>query len=83
MRHLRIIMSIKWQDKVSNNEVLKRNNTSGVKAMIMAVQLMWSGYILKIGDCKLSRKILYDELKKERDREATKRSASKTSRSRI
>ena len=58
-----IIMSIKWQDKVSNNEVLKHSNTSGVEAMIMAAQLRWSEHILRMEDCRLHKKILYVELK--------------------
>ena len=63
MQHLRIIMNIKWQDKVSNNEVLKHSNMSGVEAMIMSAQLRWSGHILRMEDCRLPKKILYGELK--------------------
>ena len=56
-------MKIKWQDKVSNNEVLEHSNTPGVQAIIMTAQLRWSGHILRMEDCRLPKKILYGELK--------------------
>ena len=56
-------MNIKWQDKISNNEVLERSNTSGMEAMIMAAQLRWSGHILRMEDYRFPKKILYGELK--------------------
>ena len=63
MRHLRPRISIKWQDKLSNNEILERSNMTGVKAMIMAAQLRWSGHIIRMKDCRLPKKILYGELR--------------------
>ena len=35
MRHLRYLMGIKWQDKITNNEVLQRAKMDGIEAMLM------------------------------------------------
>ena len=34
MRHLRYLMGIKWQDKITNNEVLQRAKMDGIEAML-------------------------------------------------
>ena len=35
MRHLRYLMGINWQDKITNNEVLQRAKLDGMEAMRM------------------------------------------------
>ena len=35
MRHLRYLMGIKWQDKITNNEVLQRAKMGGLDVMLM------------------------------------------------
>ena len=35
MRHCRYLMGIKWQDKITNNEVLQRARMVGIEVMLM------------------------------------------------
>ena len=39
MRHLRYLMDIKWQDKITNNEVLQHAKMDGMEAKLMRAQL--------------------------------------------
>ena len=34
-------MGIKWQDKITNNEVLQRAKMDGMETMLMRAQLRW------------------------------------------
>ena len=40
MQHLRYLMGIKWQDKITNNEVLQRAKMEDMEAMLIRAQLM-------------------------------------------
>ena len=48
IRHLRYLMGIKWQDKITNNEVLQRAKMDGMEAMLMRAQLRWVGHLQRI-----------------------------------
>ena len=50
MRHLRCLMGIKWQDKITNNEVLQRAKMDGIEAMLMRAQLRWVGHVQRMSD---------------------------------
>ena len=39
MRHLRYLMGIKWQDKITNNEVLQHAKMDGMEAKLTRAQL--------------------------------------------
>ena len=41
VRHLRYLIGIKWQDKVTNNEVLKGAQMDGIEAMLKRALLRW------------------------------------------
>ena len=45
IRHLRYLMGIKWQDKITNNDVLQRARMDGIEAMLMRAQLRWVGHV--------------------------------------
>ena len=62
MRHLRYLMGIKWQDKVTNNEVLKRAQMDGIEAMLKRAQLRWVGHVQRMNDNRLPKQIFYSEL---------------------
>ncbi|XP_068697221.1 uncharacterized protein [Montipora foliosa] len=47
-RCLRSIMGIKWQDYITNEEVLKRADTTSVEAMLMLRQLRWAGHVTRM-----------------------------------
>ena len=62
MRHLRAILGIKWQDKITNNEVLQRAQVDGMEAMLMKIQLRWAGHVQRMGDHRIPKEIFYGEL---------------------
>ena len=55
-------MGIKWQDKVTNNEVLKRAQMDGLEAMLKRSQLRWVGHVQRMNDNRLPKQIFYSEL---------------------
>src|SRR3989441_12821438 len=66
MRHLRAILKIKWQDKISNIEVLERSRRSSIEAMIISAQLRWVGHVVRMADDRISKQLLYGELAQEK-----------------
>ena len=63
LRHLRILLNIKWQDRVTNAEVLKRSQNTGVEALLVAAQLRWTGHVWRMGDERIPKQLLYGELR--------------------
>ena len=55
-------MGIKWQDKITNNEVLQRAKIDGMDAMIMRAQLRWVGHVQRISDNCMPKQIFDSEL---------------------
>ena len=53
---LRELLKIKWQDKISDTEVLKRAGMQSVHTLLKLAQLRWTGH------GRLSKKILYGVL---------------------
>ena len=62
-RHLRSILGIKWQDKVSNVEVLEQAECSSIEELLLRSQLRWTGHIVRMGDNRIPKQLLYGELK--------------------
>ena len=62
MRHLRYLMGIKWQDKETNNEVMRRAQMDGIEAMLMRAQLRWVGHVQRMSDNRIPKQIFYSEL---------------------
>ena len=44
---LRSILGIKWQDHVSNEEVLKRASLPSIESILLQVQLRWAGHVTR------------------------------------
>ena len=61
MRHLRSIMTIRWQDKVTNIKVLKRAGLTSMEDLIRK-NLCWTGHLLRMPTNCLPRQILYSQL---------------------
>src|SRR6266516_1449069 len=62
MRHLCAILKIKWQDKISNIEILERSRCSSIEAMIISAQLRWVGHVVRMADDRTPKQLLYGEL---------------------
>jgi transcription termination factor 2 len=62
MRCLRILLRIKWQDKVPDTEVLQRAEMESIHATLMRSQLRWAGHVHRMDDSRLPKRLLYGEL---------------------
>ena len=63
MRALRSIMGIKWQDRVTNLEVLDRASLASIETMVLKAQLQWTGHVIRMEPFRLPRQLLYGELR--------------------
>ena len=59
---LRIFLKIKWQDRIPDTEVLKRAGMKSVHALLKLAQLRWTGYVTRMPEERLPKKILFREL---------------------
>lgn len=62
-RSLRSIMCIRWQDRVSNLEVLERAESKSIEAMLIQAQLRWTGHVIRMQDHRIPKQLLYSELR--------------------
>ena len=61
-KHLRRIMNIKWQDHITNTEVLRRADTLSIDTILLKMQLRWMGHVLRMDDERLPKAILFSQL---------------------
>ena len=62
MRHLRTILGVKWQDFVTNAQVLRRCDMTGIEAYILHHRLRWCGHVMRMEVDRLPRMLLLSEL---------------------
>ena len=60
--HLRKLLKIKWKDRISDTDVLKRAGMQSVHTLLKMAQLRWIGHVTRMPDERLPKKILYGEL---------------------
>ena len=61
-RSLRSIMRIRWRDRVTNQEVLDRANSTRIEAKILQAQLRWTGHVIRMDETRIPRQLFYGEL---------------------
>ena len=66
------ILGIKWQDHVSNEEILKRACLPSVESILLQVQLRWAGHVTRMEDVCM-RKAVYELKRGKRDRGAPRK----------
>ena len=71
---LRKLLKIRWQDKITDTEVLKKANMQSVHTLLKLTQLRWTGHVTRMPDERLPNKVL----KKESAHKMAKRNATKT-----
>ena len=59
---LHSILGIKWQDHVSNEEVLKRASLPSLESILPQVQLLWIGHITRMEDVCMPKAVFFSEL---------------------
>ena len=62
MRHLHVLLKIKWQDLITNAEVLKRSQSTGIEALLIVAQLRWVGHVWRMEDERIPKQLLLGEL---------------------
>ena len=82
-RYLRSILGIKWQDHVSNEEVLKRTSLPSVESILLQVQLHWAGHVTRMEDVCMPKAIFFQRSPRRKARswcskKALQRSAEET-----
>ena len=55
MRHFWYLMGIKWQDKITNNEMLQKAKMDCIEAMLMRAQLRWVGHVQRMSDNRMPK----------------------------
>ena len=68
------ILGIKWQDHVSNEEVLKRASLPSIESILLQVQLCWAGHITRMEDVCMPKAVFFSKLREgKRDRGAPRK----------
>ena len=62
LRCLRRILGIRWQDKITNVEVLRRAGISTLTALLQQRRLRWLGHVRRMSDTRLPKAIMYGEV---------------------
>ena len=63
-RCLRSILGIKWQDHVSNEEVLQRASLPSIESILLQVQLRWAGHVTRMEDVRMPKAVFFSEFQK-------------------
>ena len=61
-RHLRLILNIKWDDCISNEEVLRRTDVEDMEVMLVRTRLRWLGHNCRMNNDRPVKQLLYCEL---------------------
>jgi len=56
------MLGIRWDDFVSNAEVLERTGSVKIEILIEKSQLRWLGHVRRMNECELPKIALYGEL---------------------
>ena len=67
IRHLRSILRITWQDKVSNKEILDRTGLHSMEDLLIRKNLRWTGHLTRMTSGRLPKQFLYCLLVIERE----------------
>ena len=74
-RCLRSDLGIKWQDHVSNEEVLKRASLPSIESILLQVQLRLAGHVTRMEDVHMPKAVFFSELQYGKcDRDASRKS---------
>ena len=58
-RHLCLILNIKWDDYISNEEVLRRADVKDMEVMLVRTRLRWLGHVCRMNNDRPVKQLLY------------------------
>ena len=62
MRALRSIIGIRWQDRITNLEILDQAHSSSIESIVIRAQLRWVGHTIRMEEHRMPRRLFYGEL---------------------
>ena len=62
MHSPRTILNIKWQDRVSNLQILDMAESTSIEAVILKSRLRWVGHVIRMEDNRLPKQLMFGEL---------------------
>lgn len=62
LRCLRRILHVSWEDRITNQEILRRAGCLGIEALLKKAQLRWTGHVLRMSDNRLPKQLFHSEL---------------------
>ena len=62
MRALHSMRGIRWQDHITNLEVLDKTKSTSIEVTIIKAQLRWVGHVIRTEECRMPRRLMYEEL---------------------
>ena len=63
IRHLQLILGLRWWHKVTHSESRSRAGIASIKSMLLHCQLRWLGHVIRMPHSWLSHCVLYGQLK--------------------
>ena len=60
---LRRILGFKWQDHITNSEMLSRTGTPSMHSILSQRRLRWLGHVHRMDDGRIPKEFLYGQLK--------------------
>ena len=63
LRCLRNILSIHWQDRIPDTEVLERAELPSVITTMRKAQTRWAGHVSRMADSRIPKQLFYGELR--------------------
>ena len=61
-KHLRRILGIRWNDYITNVEVLRRAGLHTIEATLANSQLRWTGHVARMREDRIPKTVFYGEL---------------------
>ena len=62
LRCLRCILGVKWQDHITNSEILPRADISSMHSLLSQRRLRWLEHVQQIDDGRIPKEVLYGQL---------------------
>ena len=59
---LRKIAGIKWQDRVTNTDVLQICCITGIEVFLLKAQLRWAGHVMRMPDDRIPKQVFCGQL---------------------